>query len=146
MFIYYRKITATQKRYLDIGLTELATKCSPPFSPSAFASTKLVKKTQNIFPRYLSGSVNNVLPTNCSVFKEMQTLDKVTNFSLNQGFKIYNLCHCIQVFHTGGRTFSLTASIQVLIPSSLVPQLLSVTIKGFKNKQKETKPTQKKEI
>lgn len=87
-------------------------------------------------------SVNNVLAKNWSTFRQMQTLDKVTNFSLNHGIKIYLLfCSLHLVFKTGGWTFPLIASIQV---SSLHLKFLNCfqlteyfVIKGFKNSEKK---------
>lgn len=95
MVFYYRKTTATQKRYLDRGLTELASKCSPPFSPPAFASTKLTKKDAKHIPEIPVRLSVNVLARNWSIFRQMQTLDEVSNFSLNHGFKIYHLFYVI---------------------------------------------------
>lgn len=80
-------------------MTELDTKCSPPFSPSAFASTKLTKNDTKHIPEIsVRLSVNNVLAKNWSTFRQMQTLDKVSNFSLNHGIKLCIFCfvHCIQ--------------------------------------------------
>lgn len=91
MFIITEK-TQLFKRYLDMGLTELATKCSSPFSRPAFASTRLTKRCQKV-----SLSVN-ILAINWSIFKQMQTLHNVTNFSLKHGFKI---CHLFYVIAFG---------------------------------------------
>lgn len=91
MFIITEK-SELFKRYLNTGLTELDTKCSPPFSPSAFASTKLTKNdAKHILKISVRLSVNNVLTKNWSTFRQMQTLDKVTNFSLNCGIKMFLL-------------------------------------------------------
>lgn len=111
-----------------MGLTELDTKRSPPFSPSAFASTKLTKNDAKHIPEIsVRLSVNNVLAKNWSTFRQMQTLDKVSNFSLNRGIKRYIFCfvHCIQFSRLEAGYFPLTTSIQILIPSTQVPQLLS---------------------
>lgn len=78
----------------------------------------------------------------------MQTLDKVTNFSLNHGIKIYLLfCSLHLVFKTGGWTFPLIASIQV---SSLHLKFLNClqlteyfVIKGFKNSEKKKRTEEK---
>lgn len=114
MFIITEK-SEPFKRYLNMGLTELDTKCSPPFSPSAFASTKLTKNDTKHIPKISDRlSVNNVLARSWSTFRQMQTLDKVTNFSLNHDIKMYLLfCSLGLVFKAGGWTFSLIASIQV---------------------------------
>lgn len=86
-------------------------------------------------------SVNNVLAKNWSTFRQMQTLDKITNFSLNHGIKMYlPFCSLHLVFKTGGWTFSLVASIQV---SSLHLKFLNCfqlteyfVTKGFKREKK----------
>lgn len=98
-------------------LTELDTKCSPPFSPSAVASTKVTKNDAKHIPKISARlSVNNVLAKNWSTFRQMQTLDKVTNFSLNHGIKMYLLfCSLHFVFKTGGWTFSF------ILPSKFHP-------------------------
>lgn len=55
----------------------------------------------------------------------MQTLHKVTNFSLNHGFKIRHLFYVIafRFCRLEAGHFPLTAAIQILIPSPHVPQL-----------------------
>lgn len=107
--------------------------------PFCFCFTK--NDTKHIPKISVRLSVNNILAKNWSTFRQMETLDKVTNFSLNYSIKMYLLfCSLHLVFKTGGWTFSLTASIQV---SSLHIKFLNCfqlteyfVIKGFKSIKK----------
>lgn len=134
-------------------MTELDTKCSPPFSPSAFASTKLTKNDTKHIPEIsVRLSVNNVLAKNWSTFRQMQTLDKVSNFSLNHGIKLCIFCfvHCIQFSRLEAGHFPS------LLPSkfsSLQFKFLNCfqltghfVIKSFKNREKKRRKTRRYKI